>query len=267
MNYEKNKLTIFLSHSHKDIDKVRKLREILESLDFEPLIFFLQCLDDNNDELEDFIKREIDARRVFIYCKSKNAENSAWVQKELEYIKQSNIKRLHTIDIDLPFNESLVSLLESLCNIIKRNTVFVSCSHADQKIYESVRDMLVGNGYKVITHEAYFSADTEETYEEQYQKYIRQLQDIIKNGIFLPIITHNHIKSLRCGAELEAAMAYGNRSLIVPLIVNFSLRNARKMINGIFDCESHLHAFEFDGGIQESDREKITAILQDLPID
>ena len=53
-----NKLTIFLSHSHKDIEKVRKLREIFESLDFEPLIFYLQCLDDNNEELEDFIKRD-----------------------------------------------------------------------------------------------------------------------------------------------------------------------------------------------------------------
>ena len=64
-----DRLTIFLSHSHKDLEKVRKLREILESLDYEPLIFFLKCLDDSNEELEDFIKREIDARNLFIYCK------------------------------------------------------------------------------------------------------------------------------------------------------------------------------------------------------
>ena len=86
-----DRLTIFLSHSHKDLEKVRKLREILESLDYEPLIFFLKCLDDSNEELEDFIKREIDARNLFIYCKSKNAEDSIWVQKELEYIRKSNI--------------------------------------------------------------------------------------------------------------------------------------------------------------------------------
>ena len=54
-----DRLTIFLSHSHKDLEKVRKLREILESLDYEPLIFFLKCLDDSNEELEDFIKRAI----------------------------------------------------------------------------------------------------------------------------------------------------------------------------------------------------------------
>ena len=79
-----NKLTVFLSHSHKDIEKVRKIRDILEILGCEPLMFFLKCLDDNNGELEDFIKREIDARNVFLYCRSRNAEGSEWVQKELE---------------------------------------------------------------------------------------------------------------------------------------------------------------------------------------
>ena len=47
--------TIFLSHSSKDIDKVRKIRDILESLDYEPLLFHMKCLDDDNETLEDFI--------------------------------------------------------------------------------------------------------------------------------------------------------------------------------------------------------------------
>ena len=68
MNNEK--LTIFLSHSHKDVEKVRKIRDILEIIGCEPLMFFLKCLDDDNDKLEDFIKREIDARNIFLYCKS-----------------------------------------------------------------------------------------------------------------------------------------------------------------------------------------------------
>ena len=47
-----DKITIFLSHSHKDYEKVRKIRDILEMLECEPLIFFLKCLDDQNAELE-----------------------------------------------------------------------------------------------------------------------------------------------------------------------------------------------------------------------
>ena len=93
--------TVFLSHSSKDIEKVRQIRDILEALDYEPLLFHLKCLDDDNENLETFIKKEIEARNVFIYCKSENSDSSPWVQKELEYIKSFDTKRLFTIDITL----------------------------------------------------------------------------------------------------------------------------------------------------------------------
>ena len=35
---------IFLSHSHKDINKVRQIRNQLEEEGFEPLCFYLKCL-------------------------------------------------------------------------------------------------------------------------------------------------------------------------------------------------------------------------------
>ena len=156
-----DRLTIFLSHSHKDLEKVRKLREILESLDYEPLIFFLKCLDDSNEELEDFIKREIDARNLFIYCKSKNAEDSIWVQKELEYIRKSNIKRLYTINIDLPLNQTLVSLLQEIGNFIKRNTIFISGRQfaVDNELCEEIKDYLVSYGYNVIRYDRWGGYD------------------------------------------------------------------------------------------------------------
>ncbi|MBQ2965381.1 MAG: toll/interleukin-1 receptor domain-containing protein [Clostridia bacterium] len=109
--------TIFLSHSSKDIDKVRKIRDILE---YEPLLFHMKCLDDDNETLEDFIKREIDARNIFVYYKSKNSESSIWVQKELAYIKESSNKRLYEIDIEKPLSETLVDFLHTLANIIKK---------------------------------------------------------------------------------------------------------------------------------------------------
>jgi len=97
---DSQKLSVFLSHSHKDIEKVRKLRDILEYLECEPLLFYLKCLDDDDDELQSFIKREIEARNIFLYCKSQNAENSSWVQKELDYIKSFDSNRLYA-DVSL----------------------------------------------------------------------------------------------------------------------------------------------------------------------
>ena len=223
-----NKLTIFLSHAHKDIEKVRKLREIFESLEFDPLIFYLQCLDDNNNELEDFIKREIDARNVFIYCKSQNAEKSEWVQKELQYIRKSNIKRLYTIDIDLPLNQTLVSLLISLSEFIKRNSIFISCSHSNQDrlLCKTIKDILTQYGYNVIRYEKLENQDKHDTV----------VKETIKNGIFLPIITNNYMNSVYCMSELEGALYatdYGLKPMILPLIVN--CRHVTKLIPKLND--------------------------------
>ena len=61
---------MFISHSHLDIEKVRKIRNALEEAGFDPLCFYLKCLTDE-DEVEGLIKREIDAREWFVYIDSK----------------------------------------------------------------------------------------------------------------------------------------------------------------------------------------------------
>lgn len=251
-----NKLTIFLSHSHKDIEKVRKLREIFESLEFEPLIFYLQCLDDNNEELEDFIKREIDARNVFIYCKSQNAEKSEWVQKELRYIKQSDSRRVYTIDIDLPLNQTFVTLLNSLCELIKHNSIFISCSHRDEALCNSVKELLAENGYNSILRYETLKK------QEEHDKVIRE---IVKNGVFLPIITPNYMKSIYCQAELEGALYstdYGIKPLILPLIVNYSSRNALKLIPKLYYYKPY--SFDFENDLTQSDKVNILNLLKEL---
>jgi len=38
---------VFISHSHQDIEKVRKIRNEMEDQGFEPLCFYLKCLTDD----------------------------------------------------------------------------------------------------------------------------------------------------------------------------------------------------------------------------
>lgn len=141
------RLSIFLSHSHKDIEKVRKIRDILETLNCEPILFFLKCLDDNNSDLEEFIKREIAARNVFLYCKSENSENSIWVQKELEYIKSFDESRLYTVDLESEFAINLVEVLRSIIHLISRNTVVICCSIQELNRCENISKELKKRGY------------------------------------------------------------------------------------------------------------------------
>ncbi len=192
------------------------MREIFESLNYEPLLFYLKCLDDDNDELEDFIKREIDARNIFVYCKSRNSENSIWVQKELQYIRNSDARRLYTIDIDLALDQTLVTLLISLSDFVKRNNIYISCSHQDEEICQKIRIFLIKHGYSIIRFESF-------DYKDEHDE---TLKEIIKNGIFMPIITKKYLDSIYCMSELESALFiidYGIKPLIMPLIVNCNL--------------------------------------------
>ena len=190
--------TIFLSHSSKDIDKVRKIRDILESLDYEPLLFHMKCLDDDNETLEDFIKREIEARNIFVYCKSKNSEASVWVQKELAYIRESSNKRLYEIDIEKPLSENLVDFLQTLASIIKKNKIFISCSHSDKEISDAVAELLEKHGYDVIRYSQYKH--------NEVGMHERDIISIAKNGIFLPLITKSFLESVYCMSEVEKVL-------------------------------------------------------------
>lgn len=113
---------IFLSHSNADYEKVRLIRNLLEEQSLRPLMFFLKCLNDE-DEIDSLIKREIDCRTKFILCDSPAARNSKWVQREVDYIKSKN-QIYETIDLSLSEEElrKKISLFKSrfVINIIFR---------------------------------------------------------------------------------------------------------------------------------------------------
>lgn len=208
--------TIFLSHSSKDIEKVRKIRDILESLDYDPLLFHLKCLDDDNDTLEDFIKKEIDARNIFVYCKSAHAEASPWVQKEVAYISSDPSKRLYPIDIERPLSETLVSFLYTLADIIKKNKIFISCSHADKHLSHALSQVLSRHGYEIIKYDFFDPA--------KYSQHDEDIKSIAQNGIFLPIITRNFLDSRYCISEIEKALYEAETRDVIfkPVFVDIS---------------------------------------------
>lgn len=82
---EQKEIWIFLSHSSDDFDKVRKIRNYLEEKSYRPLMFYLKCLE-SDEEIYDLITREIDVRTRFILCDSENARGSDWVKREMDYI-------------------------------------------------------------------------------------------------------------------------------------------------------------------------------------
>lgn len=89
---------IFVSHSQNDLAKVRKVRDYLEERSFEPILFNLKCLTDD-DELSTLVRREIEARSCFLYLDSPNARVSGRVKAETAYAQEMQ-KRFFTVNLD-----------------------------------------------------------------------------------------------------------------------------------------------------------------------
>lgn len=140
-NMDSSNAWVFVSHSNKDFDRIIKVRNKLEALQYKPLLFFLKCLEDDK-EIFELIKREIKARDRFILCDSQNSRASEWVQKEIDFIK--SLKRPYEI-IDLDANESTIN--ECIERFDRRSSVYI-WSTSDE-IANQLSKRLISKAFKV----------------------------------------------------------------------------------------------------------------------
>lgn len=148
INYMKdNEIFVFLSHSHKDYEKVRVVRDLLENEGFRPLMFFLKCLEkeEYSELTKTLIKEEIDSRQRFILCDSKNAKGSNWVQFEVEHIKEIN-RPYEVVNLDWPTER----IEESIQRFKTRSTVYLSYPRSLRPLAESVNEKLKMHDFKVF---------------------------------------------------------------------------------------------------------------------
>lgn len=140
---------VFVSHSTKDFEKVWLVRNALEDGGFRPILFYLKCMEDE-DEINELLKREIDARRRFILCDSPNARASKFVKSEVDYIQSK--KRMYEI-IDLSqINLETSDVEEDIIRLIKpfklRTSVFLSYNYKDKAFADQLHIQLQSAGFK-----------------------------------------------------------------------------------------------------------------------
>lgn len=186
---------VFISHSLKDWDKVRKIRNQLEEKGHKPLLFFLKCLHDDS-EVDDLIKREIEARNWFLLCDSKNAKESKWVQTEVDFIKSLPDKVFEIVDLEKDDENKL----DSINRLSKRITVFLSYSRSDDSIAKNISAALTANEYRVF----------DEMSMNAGQSFLNQIKIAIdgasKEGFIIILVSQNTITSKYCLHEIEYAI-------------------------------------------------------------
>ena len=231
---QNNGTWIFLSHSNKDIDKVRFIRNEFEKLGHKPLMFFLKCIDDSS-ELEDLIKREIKARHWFVLCDSENARNSKWVQEEIRMIKKLDGKFYETISLD----NNIEKQIDKINNFSKRVTIFISYSYEEEKtklIAQQMSKKFREKDYSVFLDIE--SLKIGEIWEDSIRNSIKKAS---QKGFFLLLIDKATFKNNFVLKELKEALK--QNSNIIPVIVDELLK-----IEEIPDYILNLQFFDFSSG-------------------
>lgn len=168
---------IFLSHSHNDIEIVRRFRNILEDNGFDALCFFLKCLNDDA-EVFDLIKREIDSRKQFVFIESENSNNSKWVQREREYVRRCEDKIIHTV----PLKDIIISPEAAAADILYSMRVFISYRKRDHSAARAIINELERQDFQ-IWFDDFLAKYSEETYE--------QLKAACEYGAVVLVLTEN----------------------------------------------------------------------------
>lgn len=204
---------VFLSHSHKDFEKVRKVRNLLEEQGLRPIMFFLKCLSDY-DEIDGLVKREIDCRTRFILCDSENARKSEWVKREIDYIKELK-KPYDRIDISKPDEEILIKLRE----IRRKSKLFISYTRKDHELANHIYNRLSKYDYDVFID--YYNLTGNKSLTEELHEGLKRT---VENGYIIALLTENGIQSEWVNKEIELARKYDeshgmSKSSIIPIII------------------------------------------------
>ena len=217
--YKFAKQYFFISHSHLDIEKVRIIRNVIEETFFyEPILFFLKCLSDEN-ELQDLIRREISERIWFVYCKSKNAEQSKYVQQERKYLqnlidsgKHINVLNIELDDFEIWDKECYEHLRSQIAFQIKTSKIFISYAHDSARFARELYEQFTFRHYSVwIDTDMSAGAAFFESVSDRIKK------NSYKDGVFLLLISPKTLQSSFVQAELQTALRYG--AYVVPVLL------------------------------------------------
>ncbi len=162
-----------------------------------PLMFFLKCMNDAS-ELDDLVRREIEARQWFLLCESDNSRSSLWVQKEVELVKSLEKTIYRTVDLDA----DLVEQLRQATELTTRATVFLSYAHDADAIAKQIAYAL--RIYDFGVSGLHDDLPSDASWSEQMSKAI---QDAAKRGFVVICISPGFLTSEWGKEEIRQAIA------------------------------------------------------------
>lgn len=199
---------IFVSHSNRDLEAVRRIRNEIEDRGGQPLLFFLKCLSDG-DELDDLLKREIEARRYFLLCDSEHAASSKWVKEEVDYVTSLSGKRVENIDLRWNWNDQV----EGVQRLLKQATLFPVYAQQDRPIVEALLRELGEHDFGIF--DAFGSVEPQQELGSAINGAIDSSQHL------LHFLSPSSVESQWCRLEAEYFLrTRENRRYYIPVLLD-----------------------------------------------
>ena len=225
MKANDNEIWVFLSHSNEDYERVRIVRNYLEEKSFRPIMFYLKCLNDD-DEVNELIKREIDSRNRFVLCDSKNARVSRWVKTEVDYIK-SKERMYHVINLE----KDLKNIKKQIDSFIFRSSIFISYTHHDAILAKRIMKELKKNDFRIINND-FLSEQNLFTSGSFVESIKDNIEEASNNGYVIILLSKHSIQSSWVLHETQFALKLSKkRDNIFPVVIDKEIWKWDKIIN------------------------------------
>ncbi len=203
---------VFVSHSSADLINVRKVRNYLEDHGAAPLLFHLLSLK-NQEEFWPVIEREIQERNFFLYCESKAAQDSEFVQMERQAVERSRKLaggksiRIGHVRVDSEIDTAVLD------DFIEKTRVYPSYAGADRERVKPYIVALEAAGFQVFDPLADLTAGS-----EWGRSTDSELTETAKKGWVVLFLSRASITSTWAIRETEMSLELGAK--IVPVFLD-----------------------------------------------
>jgi hypothetical protein len=208
---------IFLSHSSRDYEDVKIVRNYLEENGFSALMFYLKCLEkpEKKNLIKPLIKDEIESRNIFVSCKSEASKKSSWFRWENYLVYKLKNKIVKTIDIDtLKYKRATaLSILDDLINFA---TLYFIYHSNDNSRVEKIYKELNLKGFKILKN------NPKETSlkDEKMKSFNSAIESVSEQGTVFIFLSKHVLKSEWFWSEKDMILNTKNKNFIIPILLD-----------------------------------------------
>jgi hypothetical protein len=140
--------------------------------------------------LDSLIRREIEARTIFLLCDSPNSRSARWVEREVEFIRSLPDRHYEVVNLQLPWPLQRAVL----DRISQRTTLYLDYRGEDKETVWAISETLAAFDYSIFDSARSLRDDPFTTLRKQSE---RAITESLSNGFYIHFVSPEWAKRMR----------------------------------------------------------------------